>query len=323
MIKTLRIGMLTALALMASSLAIAQTSQEIVVLTGLPATYSMTFALASGTHIKVVNVPVDGRPMNAQARFFERPPKETVDLLRRADAVVSIGKLWREDPLFAAARAQNIRVVGIDATEPYSATMPGVALVREPDDRAPWAKDGAAGTADTRASPLFWTGPSNAARSAEIVAGDLSRLSPKDADRIAQNLAAYRRMLFDLKQSYEARLAELDNLSVFALTRDFVYLTTDLGLLVDGYFVRQDIEWTAADLEAFRSYLVKRGIRVVIHKWEPAEPIRQAIKAAGATLVVLRSAETFSTQAPQPSREESYLSDLESDLSALYSALKR
>jgi len=298
---------------------------EVLVLTALPATYSIATSLAEDTSIRVVNVPIDGRPMSTQARFFERAPTEVTNQLRRADAVITIGKLWREDPLYAAARAQNIRVVNIDATEPVSRTLTGVALTREPEARAPWEAPPASNenVGTTRASTFFWLGPSNTERAAEIVAHDLARLSPKDANTIAQNLAMYRRILFELQQSYEARLAELDDVTVFSLSPDFVYLTADLGLLVDGYFLKQEIEWTPADFEAFTSHLKSRGIRVVIHKRDPGGAVRKAIGAAGAKLVVLRTAETFSTEAPRPSREQSYIQDLETNLRALHAALSK
>jgi ABC-type Zn uptake system ZnuABC Zn-binding protein ZnuA len=297
-------------------------ADDVLVLTALPATYSVASALTQGTHIRVANVPSDGRPMNALSRYLEKPSAEVIALLREADAVVTIGKLWHQDPLFATARAQNIRVVNIDATEPYSATMPGIALVRQPGTAPPWQnmnKTQESGASTGEASPYFWLGPSNCARAAEIVASDLARLSPKDAEQVAKNLATFRRRLLDLKQSSEARLAEIDNVTVFSLAPEFVYLTTDLGLFVDGYFLRQDIEWTPADLAAFQKHLSARAIRVVIHKWEPSEAIQQAVKAAGATLVVLRSGESFATNAA--SREDSYVSDLEANLKALDTAL--
>jgi ABC-type Zn uptake system ZnuABC Zn-binding protein ZnuA len=260
--------------------------------------------------------------MSTQGRFFERPTPEVSGQLKRAEAVVTIGRLWREDPLFAAARGENIRVVNIDATEPVSTTLTGVALTREPEARAPWEPVSTSDAPAPRASPFFWLSPTNAGHAAEIVARDLARLSPRDAGKVNQNLAMYRQIVFELKQSYEARLAELENVTVFALAPDFVYLTNDLGIFVDGYFLKQEIEWTPADFDAFRKHLKERGIRVVIHKRDPGDAVRKAIADAGAKLVVLRTAETFSTQPPQPSREESYTQDLEMDLSALLAALK-
>ncbi len=283
----------------------------VLVLTALPATFGITSALAEGTGIRVENLPRDGRPMSAQARFFEKPGDDALALMRNADAVVSIGKLWHEDPLFPAVRAHNIRVVNIDATEPFSRTMPGIALIRQPSGTAPWS---APEPGEARPSIYFWLSPSNGARVAEIVAHDLMLLSPQNAARITQNLAAYRRKLFSLKRTYEEKLAALEDVSVFALTSDFAYLTSDVGLFVDGYFVKQDIEWTTEDLASLTRYLKERGLRVVLHKWQPAEAIRKAIEAAGAQLVVLRTVESGTA---------SYEAELESNLASLFAALNR
>jgi ABC-type Zn uptake system ZnuABC Zn-binding protein ZnuA len=290
------------------------------VLTALPATYGVTSALAQGTRIRVENVPADGRPPGALARYLEKPPEAVLTLLRSADAVVTVGKLWHEDPLYAVARAHNLRVVNIDATEPYSATLPGIALVRDPSGVAPWDPSRAAQAPVGGASVYFWLSLSNAARMADIVAGDLMRLAPEDAVRIAQNLAAFRRTMFDLKNVYEARLAALDDVTLFALTPDLAYFTGDLGLFVDGYFSRQDIEWSPADLAAFGKYLQQRHIKVVLHRWEPSPAIQQAITAAGAKLLVLRIADTAEATDGRIA-PSAYSDDLKWNLDAVLTAL--
>ena len=305
--------------------AIAADESEVLVLTALPATYSIASALARETRIYVVNVPADGRPMNALGRYFEKPGKDVLALFAQADAVVSIGKLWHDDPLYRAARAQNIRVVDIDATEPYSTTMPGIALVRQPSGGTPPWQDSGGSAQDTSgagASPYFWLGLSNGVRAAEIVAHDFLSLAPRDGERIARNLAAYRRKLLDLKRTHEAKLATRDDVTVFALSADFAYLTNDLGIRVDGYFLRQDIEWTPTDIDAFRKHLAAHDIRAVIHKWEPSPAIQAAVEDAGATLVILRTSETFAADGAA-AREESFVADLEANLKALDSAFSR
>jgi ABC-type Zn uptake system ZnuABC Zn-binding protein ZnuA len=80
---------------------------------------------------------------------------------------------------------------------------------------------------------------------------------------------------------------EVSGGDVFALTGDFVYLTNDMGLLVDGYFIKQDLRWTKADLDALTKHLRDRNIKVVLHQWQPSEAIQAAIRSAGAQLVVL------------------------------------
>ncbi len=306
------------LALICMSARPAQNDATTKVLTALPVTYSITANLARGTSIKVVNVPEEARPMSALGRYLEKPDAKLNELLGAADAVVTIGKVWREDPLYAAVRNSNIRVVNIDATEPYSTTLAGVSLMAQPDDRAPWEQSSAASAG--RPELHFWLSPANGARMADIVAHDLMRLSPADAAPIEKNLVELRRKLLALKATYEAKLAALDNVTVFALTSDFSYLCGDVGIFVDGYFVKQDIDWTSDDLRHLREHLQERGIRVVLHKWEPSQAIQEAVRAAGATMLVLKNGDE-GAPAGQRLAEDVYPLNLEANLQSLYQAL--
>ena len=301
-------------------------TDETVVLTALPVLYSMARELTAGTDVVVHNLPPTGRPMSALESYFTLQAERLEPELAAADAVVTMGKLWRADPLYVAARDANIRVVDIDATKPWSTTLEGVGLVLEPADNVPWA-EGATGafTASEREPALYyWLSPANGAQAADIVARDLMRLTPDDAERIAANLAAFRARLLDLKRRYEIALASLPDVTVFALTRDLVYLTTDLGIYVDGYFTKQDIDWTEDDAKALTARLRERDIGVVLHRWEPAEPIAAAIAAAGARLVVLEVGEAGdpSVTGDGELAPDGYLRLLEADLAALTDALR-
>lgn len=288
------------------------------VVTALPVTYSVAKTLTEGTQVAVENVPANGRPMAAQSNYFEQQAKRLAGMFARADAVVTIGKLWQDDPLYVAARAANIRVVDIDASKPWSATLEGASIALAPAEDAPWGEG--AGETSRAPSVFFWLSPSNGARIAEIVAADLMRLSPADADRIAANLASYRRTLLDLKREYEVKLAALPDVTVYALASELVYLTTDLGIYVDGYFLKQDIRWTDEDAASFQRYLTDNGIRVVIHRWEPAEPIKAAIGGAGARLVVLDTGDTGIVEDGKLA-DDGYLRLLRGNLAALHDAL--
>lgn len=103
------------------------------------------------------------------------------------------------------------------------------------------------------------------------------------------NLDDLKWLLLNLRNEYQGQLIETGNDTVFALTGDFVYLTNDMGLYVDGYFIKQDIHWTESDLTMLTNHLTQRDIRVVLHKWMPSEAIQNAIGNAGARLVVLDS----------------------------------
>ena len=294
-------------------------ADEVVVLTALPVTYSVASALTKDTEIVVRNVPEGGRRMNTQPSFFGSQTARLAEEFAGADAVITIGKLWKEDPLFVAARAANIRIVDVDATKPWSETLEGVSIVLAPASDAPWSERS---DNEPRAPSLyFWLSPSNGARIADIVAQDLMRLAPSDASRIEANLAAYRRALLDLKREYEVKLAALADVTVYALASELVYLTTDMGIYVDGYFLKQDIHWTDDDARNLTAYLRDNGIRVVLHQWEPAEAIRAAIDAGGARLVVLDTGDAGIVEDGRLA-PDGYSRLLRANLEALYQALR-
>ena len=249
-------------------------SDGVVVLTTLPVTYSVAKALTKDTAIEVENLPEGGRPMASQQSFFSAQAERLSEQFARADAVITIGKLWQDDPLFVAARSANIRIVDIDATKPWSETLEGASIVLAPVEDAPWSQRSAT-DAPRQPSVYFWLSPSNGARIADIVAQDLMRLAPADAPQIQANLAAYRRSFARLKREYEVKLAALADVTVYALTAELVYLTTDMGIYVDGYFLEQDIRWTDADAAAFRQYLQDNDIHVVLHRWDPRSRSRR------------------------------------------------
>lgn len=268
-------------------LATAAAAGAATVLTGNQATFSLASALAEGTPIEVVNVPEDGREMSLLADYIGRRMDRLSPTFAAADAVISLTNALPGDPIYRFAREANIRIVDIEAAIPWSVSMPGVALIEAPASNVDWAGDTDAPESAT--APYFWLSVSNAIRMADIIAHDLSLLFPDSAADIARNLDGLKWSLLNLRSEYQDRLIEAGDDAVFALTGDFVYLTNDMGLYVDGYFIKQDIRWTDDDAANLTRHLEDRGIRVVIHKWMPSEAIQSAIAAAGAELVVLES----------------------------------
>ncbi|MGE3840760.1 MAG: metal ABC transporter solute-binding protein, Zn/Mn family [Vicinamibacterales bacterium] len=289
------------------------------VLTALPATYSMASALAKQTSIVVENVPERPRPMAALGDYLETRADQLRPQFETADAVITIGKLWSRDPLFTAVRHANIRVVDIDASRPWSTTLEGISVAEEPHANVPWAP---ADEANRTSSVYYWLSPANGARSAEIVAADLERLSVKDAEQIRKNLAAYRQRLLDLKLEFEVKFASLADTQLLALAPEFVYLTSDMGLFVGGYFFKQDVDWTEDDATRLTTYLKEHDIGVVVHKWDPSPLIRAAIERGGARLVVLDTIE-LGVPAGGQFGETSYLEMLRTNLQTLYDGLAK
>jgi ABC-type Zn uptake system ZnuABC Zn-binding protein ZnuA len=318
-VSTLRcaIGAWLTLLLMSAPLRAADATGPLV-LTGLQATYSIAKALTTGTPIRVQNVPADGREMSMQKDYIGRRMETLGKQFAAATAVITITNAVPGDPLYRFAREANIRIVDIDAAIPWSVDRPGVALADSPASNVAWGKDAdppAGGTA-----PYFWLSVSNAIRMADIVANDLAALFPESAAAIVRNLDDFKRLLLTLRGDYQDRLMDAGG-DVFALSGDFVYLTNDMGLLVDGYFIKQDVRWTRADLDGLTKHLRDHRIKVVVHKWLPSESIQNAVKAAGAKLVVLDTAD------PGIVVDESLAADglqqiLKKDLEAIHAALK-
>jgi ABC-type Zn uptake system ZnuABC Zn-binding protein ZnuA len=255
------------------------------VLTGTQATYSLTVALTAGTPVRVENVPADGRQLGALKDYIERRADALAPRFAEATAVVTLTNALPGDPLYRFAREANIRVVDVEAAVPWSVDEPGVALANAPASNVAWGSDTDSSAAAV--APYLWLSISNVIRMGDIIAGDLEALFPDSAAAIAANLEALKRSLLELRGEYQAQLIESGADVVFALTGDFVYLTNDMGLYVDGYFIKQDVRWTDADLAMLTQHLRDNAIEIVLHKWQPSEPIQAAIRAAGAELVVL------------------------------------
>ncbi len=281
------------------------------VVTSLQYTYSLAKALTVGTGIEVVNLFPSRISMTRQESFLKKHEKEKLSLVTGADAVISIRYAWPGDPIYPFARKHNIRVLEIDATQPFDPLQSGVALQRKP-----MAKEDGGGV-----SPYIWLSLSNALKSADLIASDLQRLFPESAIRIAENLTALKRKLFKLKAEYESRLSELDSFEVVALTDLFVYFTENLNIEVIDYLLKPEIHWQDIDLETLEKILVENEIKGVIHTWQPDDGIMEVIRKAGARLIILNPIDQIPGKKAQPEPED-YANLMRKNLEALYQGLK-
>jgi ABC-type Zn uptake system ZnuABC Zn-binding protein ZnuA len=289
---------LVSLCLAACMSAAAQEPARPLVLTAMAPIYQLTLPLLQGTHVDLQLLPEAPRTMAAQSTLFTRQAERYAEVFAKADAVIGIGRLWTADPLFTSARSVNIRVVGIDASKPWSHQLDGVSVANSPATNA--------------VSPYFWLSPSNVIRVLDIVGTDLQRLYPADAPAIKLNMEREKAAYLRLKSDFEQRFSAIDDPFVYALSDEFVYLTSDVGLFVDDYFVKQDIDWTPGDYSKLTAALKESGVKVVIHKWEPSAEIIKAVTDGGAQLVVLDTLETT----------EDFKGGLQQDLDKLIAALQ-
>ena len=251
--------------------------QDNLVLTSVGPIYSLTKALLEDTSVEVKNLPESARSLAAQPTWFSRQSEPFYEDFTKANAVITLGNIWPQDPLYLSVREQNISVVNIDATLPFSSQLTGISLIQRQSSDA--------------ISPYFWTSLANLIRSAKIVSADLARLFPNEAEQIRANEQDLSNELLAAKVSFEQKLTEQD-LFFYALADEFSYLTNEFGIFVADYFIKQDIDWTPDDRSALTANLKSLGQPIVIHKWEASEEIQQAILDAGSRLIILDTYET-------------------------------
>lgn len=256
-------------ALLVASMTVA--AEPVRVLASLPITHGLGSILLQGTQAQIVRAAPANLPASRQVSFFTgRGAGALEKAARDADAVIALRSLWPDDPLYPLARRSNIRIVEVDGARPVDGALPGIAL----------RPDGGNALAEQP-----WLSINNLGRMADVIAADLVRLSPNDAELIASNLAAIKQRLLTLSAASENRLAELDNLAVASLSPDFAYLTTSLNLDV--------VELPAlagggkALLEQLKTTLEDNDVRLVLSDRKADEALASAIEAAGARLLVI------------------------------------
>ncbi len=281
------------------------------VLTSLEPVYSITARLCRSTALKAARLFPEGVRMESQARHVNAQKDTLAGPLKQALAVVSLRSAWPGDPLYPSAREQNIGVIEIDGTMPFDRKKAGVPLL----DAPVWNQS-------RRVScTLLWLSLSNASRMADIIAGDLMRLSPGEEGIISQNLKAFKQDAFKLRSTYESRFAQLDSLEAIAMTGDFVYLTQDFNIDIAQYFLKPEIDWAPEDLAMLKQTIEDNAIKAVIHKWTPDPKIMAVIQASGARLAVLDAMDP-GTRGSRTGEADTYLAAMRQNLTRLAQALE-
>ncbi len=252
----------------------ATAGEPVRILASLPITHGLGAVLLQGAEAQIVRAAPANLPASRQASFFTgRGAGALEKAAGNADAVIALRSLWPDDPLYPLARRSNIRIVEVDGARPVDGALPGIAL----------RPQGGNALAEQP-----WLSINNLGRMADVIAADLTRLSPNDAARIASNLATVKQRLLTLSASTENRLAELDNLAVASLSPDFAYLTSSLNLdVVESPVAVGGEKPTPASLEQLKATLEDNDVRLVLSDRKADEALAAAIEAAGARLLVI------------------------------------
>ena len=241
------------------------------ILTSLDVTQALCRILCEGTSIEVEKVIPAGYSMQGQKSYFKKHRKDFFSKAEKAQGVVTIVSVWPDDPLYLWARRGNIRIVNIDAAKPLDGYGAGVPLME----------------INGGYSPYVWRSPANLTRMGSIVADDLGKLFPEEAEKVTGNLKKLQSALFRLRTAHEEVLLEKDSNDYAALTDGYVYLVDEFGLNVHFYFMKQEENWADEDYRNLGRQIKEKGIRTVICPWEPEKRVAKAINDAGSRPAVL------------------------------------
>ncbi len=255
------------------------------VITSLPVTSLLVQHLVQGSDIETKMVVPARYSMAAQKNYFKKN-KQFAQSAATASACVTIGSAWRGDALYPFARRHNIHIVEIDAAAPIDRSRTGVVLVTQQQSE--------------EISPYIWRSPANLVRMAEFISDDLQRLFPQHASLFRKNLLTLQRNLFQLRTNFEILLSEKNVGTAASFTDDFDYLTSEFGIEVDRYFLKEEIDWTVEDCLEFSEYLKKNGIKLVLCNRPPQKNIADAIANAGAVAAVLQTLLNLQTEERNP-----------------------
>ncbi len=296
----------------------AAAGEKVLVVASLQSTYSIAQALAKDTAIEVRPAFPPDISMDQQAAYLaKRRRVDFIEAAKRADAAITIRKIWDLDPLFIAVRAQNIRAIEIDASTPFAPEMAGVALLEtSPQPTAPGERR------PKVVSPYIWLSLTNTVRMTDIVAADLRRLSEQDAATIDRNQQRFRKAILALRAEFDSSLAEVDNPAVILLNADLAYLVSDLGVDITASFTKDDYDWTDADVKALVDTMVKSGTRTVVASHKPKDAVVAAVTKAGGRIAVLAVLDPGAADQNGQLDPDGLLNGTRANLAALLAALK-
>ncbi|PSW60606.1 ABC transporter substrate-binding protein [Photobacterium kishitanii] len=203
------------------------------ILTATPVTYMLASELTQNTGITTKFLPPKRYGVTRLPNWFaSKGDVVTKQASEKAQAVVTLGAIWPQDPLYVHARQGNIKIVEIDASQAISPRAQGVAALR---------------LADGSTSIYSWLNPTNLSRMAAIVGDDLQKLWPEKAQQIEKNQQQLMSDVRKLINTQQQTLMEAGVDSVVLLSNELEDFASGNQLFVVERLTTPELEWTAAD----------------------------------------------------------------------------
>lgn len=242
-------------------------SKELVV-TGNQATYTIANVLTKDTNIEIKDIFKTEQSMGSD----QLNALKSLDLseFKEAKAVIDLQRVWNDDALFEYIRRQNISVIEIDASYSYQDNSSLALLIDNyhniPNENIP--------------NPYVWLNLNNLKKMFKIVAHDLSKIFPKEKNKIENNLNGVLKEIDAITDSYN----ELDNISAaIVLSENLNYLTSFLNIYNYG------VNYADINVKNVSKIIKDSGINLFLTEKPLKKDIVQEIEKNKAKVVVIKT----------------------------------
>ncbi|WP_394167303.1 ABC transporter substrate-binding protein [Photobacterium piscicola] len=213
------------------------------ILTATPVTYMLASELTHETGITTKYLPPKRYGVSRLPNWFaSKGDVVTQEASKNAQAVITLGAVWPQDPLYIYARQGNIKVVEIDASQAISPQGQGIAALRLDDGSV---------------SMYSWLNPTNLSRMAAIVSDDLQRLWPNKAQQIEKNQQQLMGNVRKLINAQQQVLMDAEIDSVVLLSTELEDFASGNQLFVVDRLTKPELEWTDADKQKLAALLAE------------------------------------------------------------------
>lgn len=203
------------------------------VLTATPVTYMLSGELLKETSLTTKYLPPNRYGIERLPNWFANKGAKTVqDSAKTAQAVVTIGAVWADDPLYVNARYSNIQIIEVDASQAITPRAQGVAALR---------------LSDGTTSKYAWLNPTNLIRMVAIVSDDFQRIWPDKSEQIQKNQEQFMLSVRQLINQQQKVILENDIDSVILLSEQLEDFASGNQLFVVDRLTKPALEWTDDD----------------------------------------------------------------------------
>lgn len=240
---------------------------ENIVITSIQPLYSLATYITKGTNIKVHNAFGSETSMTMSRDAIN---EESFDLsvANKAQAVIDISKVWQDDVIFRKARMNNIKIIEIDASFPYDDKVSSLFFNEYSNGKTNF---------------YVWLGTKNLVRMANIVARDLSRIYPKEKEKIEKNVINFTNLILEEENITDSSLLAANSLEVISLSENIHYFLNDMNI----YAEFENPENITAENVA--EIMKKKGIKVFVSDRWLKKNVIKAIREAGGEFVIINT----------------------------------